>query len=599
MMSEMATSAVSVATPEIRWHCGPTGLNEAVLSLDFLHQHADETTTGEPTLILATGGADKEIKLWRVQGDIKENDGLEFIFSLTGHDRSVNCVRFSPNGQYLASASDDSTIIVWTKPKTAEADWSWDKITSFSDVSRTLLACGHKGDITDIAWSPDSAYLSSASVDNCSVIWNIEKGEVTERRKDHTQYVQGIAWDPLGEFLVTEGNDRTCRVYSLVGFNAATAQQTKKQNRKCTNMITIKSRDFPTEQKDTETPAADAKPESEDAPAAAKVQPKHRMFLDDTCPVFARRLTWTPDGSYLLAPTGVFRANEAASALNTVYAFARGDMSKPALHLPGHEKASLGVRCSPLLYEVRKDGDSSLPNFFQSVYRSIFAVVTLNAVVIYDSQQCHPVCTVKNLHYADLTDATWSADGQTLSVSSMDGYVSFIRFEEGFFGTSLPNEERLRINEEKTKTMFVNTKPTKKRAKPAAQSEDQAAGTKTPKKAKTSSQPEDQSAATKTPVKSAQPSPILQAFQKSDSTPSKSEATPATVNTLQVRKKKKIVPTLVTAAPETTTSTPPRQEPAIDLTADSDNTSPKPPSTDEASPQVEQKASNEASLGTQ
>lgn len=46
----------------------------------------------------------------------------------------------------------------------------------------------------------------------------------------------------------------------------------------------------------------------------------------------------------------------------------------------------------------------------------------------------HPICTLKDLHYADLTDASWSADGQMLSVSSMDGYLSFIHFEPGFFG---------------------------------------------------------------------------------------------------------------------------------------------------------------------
>lgn len=54
-----------------------------------------------------------------------------------------------------------------------------------------------------------------------------------------------------------------------------------------------------------------------------------------------------------------------------------------------------------------------------------------------ESQQPHPICTVKGLHYADLTDASWTSDGQTLSISSTDGYISFIQFEDGFFGTSV------------------------------------------------------------------------------------------------------------------------------------------------------------------
>lgn len=480
-----ATAAVRVATPEIRWHCGPTGLNEAVLSLDFLPAAADDSGA----VVLATGGADKEIKLWRVRDalgdgaaaddksgkddkddgeDAAEKEGgrgksdavrgLEFVFSLSGHDRSVNCVRFSPNGEFLASASDDTSVILWTRPKTAGPDWRWDTVAALSDVARTILSLGHKGDITDLAWSPDSQFLCSTSIDNRSVIWHVGKGDVVERRKDHTQYVQGAAWDPLNEFVVTEGNDRTCRVYALGGFTRQTAG--RKSGRKMTCVQTIKTREFPSsvdEEKQAEQnkPAASAAPQQSDSRPAP---PKHRMFLDDTCPAFARRPAWTPDGSYLLTPTGTFRATESAKAVNTVYAFARGDLSAPTLHLPGHDKASLAVRCSPLVYELR-DGDKT-GNFFQTNYRSIFAVVTLNAIVLYDTQvgrflryciwlrvwtysfvafqQAHPICTVKDMHYADLTDASWSADGQTLSVSSMDGYLSFIRFAPGFFGTSLP-----------------------------------------------------------------------------------------------------------------------------------------------------------------
>lgn len=44
------------------------------------------------------------------------------------------------------------------------------------------------------------------------------------------------------------------------------------------------------------------------------------------------------------------------------------------------------------------------------------------------------------MHYAELTDASWSADGQALCVSSIDGYLSFIQFEPGFFGTCVSEQ---------------------------------------------------------------------------------------------------------------------------------------------------------------
>ena len=399
-------ATVRVATPEIRLHCGPTGLNEAVLSLDFLHPsvNVDQATTTDKPL-LATGGADKEIKLWRVTENVAlKNVELEFVFSLSGHDRSINCVRFSPNGAYLASASDDTSIILWTKPKTAGDDWRWDQISSLSDVGRTILSLGHKGDITDLSWSPDSSFLCSSSVDNRCVIWDVDKGDVAERRKDHTQYVQGVAWDPLNEFIVTEGNDRTCRVYSLSGFGTATRPNGKKLGRKFMCIQTLKTRELPAAQSEPVSAATKEKEGMDsaktvnievnavvgDSVSKATTTSKHRMFLDDTCPAFARRPAWTPDGSYFLTPTGTFRASESASPVNTVYAFSRGNLSQPTLHLPGQEKASLGVRCSPLLYQLRHRDDQSVSsppsNLFKTEYRSVFAVITLDAVVIYDTQ---------------------------------------------------------------------------------------------------------------------------------------------------------------------------------------------------------------------
>ncbi|RQM16677.1 hypothetical protein DD237_003742 [Peronospora effusa] len=539
-------TTVRVATPEIRLHCGPTGLNEAVLSLDFLHPNVDvgqSNTTDKP--LLATGGADKEIKLWRVGEDIElKNVELEFVFSLSGHDRSVNCVRFSPNGAYLASASDDTSIILWTKPKTAGDDWRWDQISSLSDVGRTILSLGHKGDITDLSWSPDSAFLCSSSVDNRCVIWDVDKGDVAERRKDHTQYVQGVAWDPLNEFIVTEGNDRTCRVYSLSGFGATTRPNGKKLGRKFMCIQTLKTRELPAVQSG---PIAAATKEKEgkdsgktmdieanalvgDSVPKATPASKHRMFLDDTCPAFARRPAWTPDGNYFLAPTGTFRASESASPVNTVYAFSRGNLSQPTLHLPGQEKASLGVRCSPLLYQLRRRDDQSVssspPNLFKTEYRSVFAVITLDAVVIYDTQ---------GLHYADLTDATWTADGQTLSISSTDGYISFIQFQDGFFGASVPRKDQVALNEDKMRRMFATTKKVRNKARSQVQNQT-TPKEQTPAKASIAKPKSQQSS-----------DPIKRAF--------KGSTTGTSVNLLQVRKKRKVFPTLGQSATKPATTT--------------------------------------------
>ena len=61
--------------------------------------------------LLASGGDDKTIKLWRV------SDGA-LVRTLTGHTDRVRSVSFSPDGSLLASGSDDKTIKLWSTTAT-------------------------------------------------------------------------------------------------------------------------------------------------------------------------------------------------------------------------------------------------------------------------------------------------------------------------------------------------------------------------------------------------------------------------------------------------------------------------------------------------
>src|SRR5579871_4525667 len=56
--------------------------------------------------ILATGGADKLVKLWDAASGKR-------LASLSGHGDAVAALVFSPEGKILASASYDQTIRLW------------------------------------------------------------------------------------------------------------------------------------------------------------------------------------------------------------------------------------------------------------------------------------------------------------------------------------------------------------------------------------------------------------------------------------------------------------------------------------------------------
>ncbi|MEH2291656.1 nSTAND1 domain-containing NTPase, partial [Nostoc sp.] len=86
----------------------------------------------------------------------KENRAIE-VNTLEGHSSKVNSVAYSPNGQQLASASDDNTIKIWN--------------VSSGQLLKTLT--GHSSKVNSVAYSPNGQQLASASDDNTIKIWNV------------------------------------------------------------------------------------------------------------------------------------------------------------------------------------------------------------------------------------------------------------------------------------------------------------------------------------------------------------------------------------------------------------------------------------------
>lgn len=88
------------------------------------------------------------------------------------------------------------------------------------------------------------------------------------------------------------------------------------------------------------------------------------IYANDSLKSFFRRLTFTPEGSLLFTPAGLYSTQQKSldentktlhEVINTVYIYTRGGINKPPVaHLPGHKKPSVVVKCSPILYTSRK-----------------------------------------------------------------------------------------------------------------------------------------------------------------------------------------------------------------------------------------------------
>jgi hypothetical protein len=169
--------------------------------------------------IFATGGWDHYIKLWSFRAlstpkDVKH----KLIAILYGHTSTINCVRFSPDGVYLASCGLDPNVLLWQRTHSFGAPATFglpekalrpNKPIQKWD-SRTLY--GNTGDVNGISWSPDSQRIASCSIDGMVIIWDVETSSILRKSKNDIG-VLAIAWDPLDRYLVIQTLDGKVTVF--------------------------------------------------------------------------------------------------------------------------------------------------------------------------------------------------------------------------------------------------------------------------------------------------------------------------------------------------------------------------------------------------
>lgn len=140
--------------------------------------------------VLISGSDDFTMILWNPDESNKP------VARLTGHQALVNHVMFSPNGQFIASASFDKSVKIWNA-----------KTGKFLASLR-----GHVGSVYQIAWSSDSRLLCSCSKDSTVKLWELKTRSLKQNLPGHQDEVFAIDWSPNGESLASGGRDKTLKM---------------------------------------------------------------------------------------------------------------------------------------------------------------------------------------------------------------------------------------------------------------------------------------------------------------------------------------------------------------------------------------------------
>ncbi|KRY08863.1 Protein HIRA [Trichinella patagoniensis] len=175
----------------------------------------------------ATGGQSVTgiglIVLWSLKPVIdvenETNDKIPLLLCrLEAHSTCINCIRWSSDSRYLASAGTDQAVKIWRFVSYIPNVQS--RVTAVEHWKCVSTLHGHAGDVLHLSWSPGDRYLASCGIDNIIIIWNAKKfPEKITSLVGHEGFVKGVCWDPIGKYLASQSDDRSLRIWSTVDWN--------------------------------------------------------------------------------------------------------------------------------------------------------------------------------------------------------------------------------------------------------------------------------------------------------------------------------------------------------------------------------------------
>jgi WD40 repeat protein len=145
--------------------------------------------------VIASASQDQTIKLWQV----KNGNNLQTLTQ----NSPVSSISFNPkNGNILVSGSEDQSIKIWKNDGKQMNEYKTIKLDF---------------PVTAVVFHPEGQFFASVSDDNKVRFWDIEGSLLFPPLDAHKEKISSLSFSPDGKYMVTASDDQTVKLWEVNG----------------------------------------------------------------------------------------------------------------------------------------------------------------------------------------------------------------------------------------------------------------------------------------------------------------------------------------------------------------------------------------------